>query len=107
MSGKTITITADGDSVSTSSTGDATVFPVHHHQDFDGGAFTAGLFVGAGVFWLAQRKRRARLADIAAPPAAPDRFESEVAALARRTATLERIVTAPGARVERDIDALR
>jgi hypothetical protein len=72
------------------------------------------MIVGAIIYWLIQRGNRAKAAARDAQAAlravpGPDtaRVETEVTALARRTATLERIVTDRSARVADEIDALR
>ncbi len=91
-------------------TTDAPGFPVtvhRSHDHIDGGSFVFGLMVGAGGLFFAQRRRK-RLAEMQVPPAADaHRYESEVEALRRRTATLERIVTEPATRLDREIDTLR
>ena len=98
MSEKLVTITTDADDIPAVH---------HHHGSLDGSSFTFGIVVGAAGFWFAQKKRRARLAAEPVAPPRDRRFESEVEALARRTATLEKIVTEPSRRLDREIDALR
>lgn len=93
-------------------TTDAPNFPVVVHRDhnhFGGGSFVGGVMVGAIGLLMLQRRRRRRLDDEPQPQPRADasRYEAEVEALRRRTATLERIVTEPAARLDREIDALR
>lgn len=94
----------------TGTTGAPIVIHTHHHRPLDGGSFVAGLFLGLLLYFIAQnwvRWQRRR-------PARPDpdepgqtRMAADVAALARRTATLETIVTDPAQRTAREIEALR
>ena len=127
MTTKTVTIGKDGSLVITKSDdGDSQTPPpppgtetgtpvvIHtgrHHNSFDGGAFFAGLFVGVILVLLFQSRRRkqAAHAELVARDRdrEPSRTDSEYAALARRTANLERIVTDPAQRVGAEIDALR
>lgn len=69
-------------------------------------AFVMGMIFGALMFWLIQSWRR-RGQDLKASRAGADdrRYNesSEIAALARRTAALETIVTDPAQRVSREI----
>ena len=83
-----------------------------HGDHPDGGSVFLGIFIGAGAVLLRQRliKRRARDAELRSDSRAEprdSRYDSEVAELARRTATLERIVIDPARRVDREIEALR
>ena len=84
-----------------------------HGDHPDGGSVFLGICIGAGAVLLRQRltKRRARMAELLATERRSEprdsRYDSEVAELARRTATLERIVTDPAHRVDREIEALR
>jgi len=83
----------------------ATVVYRSHSGRDSGAVFFMGMIMGAFILWLLQRegRRRRHRPD----PAVADVGRDEVAALARRTATLEQIVTDPAARTARDIDALR
>ena len=88
---------------------------VHSDRPLDGASFIAGLMLGMLVLFIIQRamrfytrrdaKAHARAAAIG--PQGEDRMAAEVAALARRTATLETIVTDPAHRTAREIEALR
>ncbi len=88
---------------------------VHSGQPLDPGSFFAGLMLGALLYfilqtamrWHARREVRGAARAAAIGPQAEDRMAAEVAALARRTATLETIVTDPAHRTAREIDALR
>lgn len=88
---------------------------VHSGKPLDLGSFFFGLMMGMLALWLIQvwrrgrRRTRDRLAAIGPQPVSVDhdRMAAEVAALARRTATLETIVTDPAQRTAREIDALR
>lgn len=113
---KTITITDDSPppmpGAAEAITGhEPRMITIRKHEGFDMGSFVAGLFVAAMIaVCLAIRrgslvKRRER--DDAAIGIPADRMAAEVAALARRTATLETIVTDPGQRTAREIEALR
>lgn len=108
-----MTITKDADSSNASPTASVPAMVVHRgHGDgpFHAGSFIAGLVVGMLVLLFLQRLRRNRLHRSSKFERGRDdagRMESEVAALARRTATLETIVTDPGERTAREIDALR
>ncbi len=115
--------------VSRTETGDlvATVTPAHSHfnvgiqsdKPLDGASFIAGLMLGALFYfiiqsamrWHARREVRStkRAAAIGPQTDARDQdgMAAAVAALARRTATLETIVTDPAQRTAREIDALR
>ena len=87
---------------------------VHSDRPLDGGSFVAGLFLGALLYfiiqtamrWHARREARTRRDAVSLGPQ-EDRMAADVAALARRTATLETIVTDPAHRTAREIDALR
>lgn len=86
--------------------------PAAPHDDASGPAFLLGLIAGVLLILLVQawQRSRARAGDRAAaigPRPAGDGMATEVAALARRTAALETIVTDPGLRTAREIDALR
>ena len=121
MTTKTVTIGKDGSLIVTktdddgptapqgSETGMATIVRSDHHRGIDGGSFVAGLFVGMIILLLAQRWRRSRMhRSVKLDRRADDNpIAAEVAALARRTATLETIVTDPAQRPAREIDALR
>jgi hypothetical protein len=91
---------------------------VHSDRPLDGASFTAGLLLGALLYFILQTamrwhaRREARGTTRAAaigpqPDARDDGMAAAVAALARRTATLETIVTDPAQRTAREIDALR
>ena len=92
---------------------------VHSDKPLDPGSFLAGLLLGALLYfiiqsamrWHARREVRsiARAAAIGPQAASRDSdgMAAAVAALARRTATLETIVTDPAQRTAREIDALR
>lgn len=77
-------------------------------ESLDGESFFAGMFVAVGAMLAAKfvKRRKARMT------ARRDdrdnaRFGEDYAALAQRTATLERIVTEPATRLDREIEALR
>lgn len=83
----------------------------HHGRGFDGASFVTGLIVGILLLLFFQRRinrRRHRPVDLdRRDDAEQTRMAESVAALARRTATLETIVTDPAQRTAREIDALR
>lgn len=127
MTTKTVTIGKDGSLVITKSddgdsapppppppptTETATPIVIHkHHRDSDlhGGSFFGGMVMGALLLLLFQMLRRRKLERLAQTEPRRDgvRTDGEYAALARRTANLERIVTDPAQRVGAEIDALR
>ncbi len=76
-----------------------------HHQSFEFGSFLAGIVVTLLVLWLI-RRRAAKLVREAVRDHEPA-VDRDFAELARRTATLERIVTEPAMRLTKEIDALR
>ena len=83
---------------------------VHRHHSFDYGAFIGGMLFGLLLYFIAQtwvRWQRHRPVDFARKAPEADRMAADVAALARRTATLETIVTDPARRTAEEIDALR
>ncbi len=87
---------------------------VHSDKPLDTGSFIAGLMLGALLYFIIQctmryfaRREARRQRDAASIGPQEDRMAAEVAALARRTATLETIVTDPAQRTAREIDALR
>ena len=91
---------------------------VHSDRPLDGASFVAGLLLGALLFfifpsalrWHARREARGEARAAAIGPRRDgdaDRMAADVAALARRTATLETIVTDPAHRTAREIEALR
>ncbi|MBC7496505.1 MAG: hypothetical protein H7243_04985 [Sphingomonadaceae bacterium] len=92
---------------------------VHSEKPLDGASFIAGLMLGALLYfiiqtamrWHARREIRStkRAAAIGPQTDARDQdgMAAAVAALARRTATLETIVTDPAQRTAREIEALR
>ena len=88
---------------------------VHSGKPLDAGSFFAGLMLGALLYfilqtamrWHARREAKGYARAAAIGPQAEDRMAAEVAALARRTATLETIVTDPAHRTAREIEALR
>ena len=90
----------------TSTDGDATIVKHHGHSPFDFGSFVAGVFACLLVMWLI-RRRKERLVRLHEAGRATAAFDQDYAELAKRTATLERIVTEPAARLDREIDALR
>ena len=99
---------SNGDTVEI--TTDAPGFPVvihKSHDHFGGGSFVGGIMVGVVGLLMVQRRRRRIAEQVEPQAAAPYRYDAEVEALRRRTATLERIVTEPAARLDREIDALR
>ncbi len=103
----TVVVTTDGEA-STIAPGHSVT--IHRHDGMEpGAAFFMGMFMGAFILWLLQRegRRRSRRPDAAVVASVHDVSRDEVAALARRTATLEQIVTDPAARTAREIDALR
>jgi|GEM_PF-5379862 len=79
-------------------------------EEIDGGSFFLGVFATVGALLLSKffKRRRARLdARLVDDQPANRRFDDDYATLAQRTATLERIVTEPAHRLDREIDALR
>ncbi len=79
---------------------------LHRHHEMDAGAaFFMGMIMGAFILWLLQRegRRRRRRPE----PQVADVSQHDVAALARRTANLERIITDPATRTANEIEALR
>ncbi|TRW14984.1 hypothetical protein [Glacieibacterium frigidum] len=78
------------------------------NETLDGGSFFAGMFVAVAAMLAAKIVKR-RKARAAARRDDRDgaRFGDDYAALAQRTATLERIVTEPATRLDREIEALR
>lgn len=94
--------------------GDGFTVGMHSQRPLDSGSFIAGLMLGMLILFIIQRAMRfyarreakavARAASIGPQE---DRMAAEVAALARRTATLETIVTDPAQRTAREIEALR
>ncbi|MBV8971656.1 MAG: hypothetical protein JO290_05130 [Sphingomonadaceae bacterium] len=86
---------------------------VHSGKPLDPGSFFAGLVVGVFLLvaaravrrWLARRDAEGTARAAAIGP--QDRTAAEIAALARRTAALETIVTDPAHRTAQAIDALR
>lgn len=126
MTTKTVTITKDGTLTVVKSDEDGPPVPpppgqtrshdgfnvgIHSSKPFDGASFVVGLIVGMLVLLFFQRRarsRRHRPVDVARRDGADQaRMAENVAALARRTATLETIVTDPAQRTAREIDALR
>jgi hypothetical protein len=93
------------------------IHPSRHHSDDhpDPGSVFLGIVIGAGGLWATQRRRaalrhRTIKLDARGPAEATAeqaRMAADVAALARRTATLETIVTDPAQRTAREIEALR
>jgi len=94
--------------------GDITV-GIHSDKPLDAASFIAGLMLGALLFfilqtamrWHARREVKTQKRAAAIGPQADDGMATAVAALARRTATLETIVTDPAQRTSREIEALR
>lgn len=92
---------------------DGTVTTFKAPNSFDGGAFFAGVFVTVAVLLVTRFVKRRRAGLEARIAAKLDghrdtaRFGEDYAALAQRTATLERIVTEPATRLDREIEALR
>lgn len=127
MTTKTVTIGGEGGAVVITKTDDAatmtnaalppsgteTGMPIvirDHHRGFDGGSFCAGIFFGLLLYFIAQnwiRWQRHRPVNLDRNDADQNRMAADVAALAKRTATLETIVTDPAQRTAREIDALR
>ncbi len=73
-------------------------------------AFFLGMIAGAIIFWLIQRGNRAKAWRHATARQGNDaqaRIDGDIGALARRTATLERIVTDRAARIAQEIETLR
>ncbi len=107
----TITKSDDGDTAATqgTETGTPVVIHDHHHGGYYGGSFFSGIVVGALLLRLFQKLRQRALERIVPDQPRRDagRTDAEYAALARRTANLERIVTDPAQRVGAEIDALR
>ena len=109
----TTSITQDGQTTTISDNGaiatttQPTAVAVHDRAGGmeNGAVFFMGMIMGAFILWLLQREGRRRRHR--AEPAVADVRADEVAALARRTATLEQIVTDPATRTAREIDALR
>lgn len=124
MTTKTVTIGKDGSLVVTKTDDDGAPTPPpppgsemampvmirDHHRDVPPAVhFVLGVIVGMIVLLLVQRRlasRRHRPVKLDRT-ADGDRMAADVAALARRTATLETIVTDPAQRTAREIDALR
>ena len=87
---------------------------VHSGRPLDPGSFMAGLMLGLLAYfilqtamrWHARREVKAHARAAAIGPHYDD-TAAHIAALARRTATLETIVTDPAHRTARDIEALR
>ncbi len=88
---------------------------VHSGRPLDPGSFFAGLMLGALLYfilqsamrWHARSEARGSARAAAIGPQREDRTAADIAALARRTAALETIVTDPAHRTAREIDALR
>ncbi len=88
---------------------------VHSGRPLDTGSFVAGLTLGMLIYfilqsamrWHARREVRSIKRAAAIGPQTDDGMAAAVAALARRTATLETIVTDPAQRTAREIEALR
>ncbi len=88
---------------------------VHSGKPLDPGSFFAGLMLGALLYfivqtalrWHARREARMMAQAAAIGPQREDRTAADIAALARRTAALETIVTDPAHRTAREIEALR
>ena len=100
-----VTKSADGTKTVSIHHGGGSMIGIHSNKPFDGASFAVGLLVGVLLLLFAQRLRARRLHR--PDPAIADVSRDEVAALARRTATLEQIVTDPAERTAREIDALR
>jgi len=99
---------ANGTAIATTShTGQPAPIVLHRHRDgsFHGPDFVFGMMIGALLLHLFQRNRRRRVARAAEP--VTDVSQHDVAALARRTANLERIITDPATRTANEIEALR
>jgi hypothetical protein len=79
------------------------------HDGLDGGSFFAGMFVAVAAMLAAKFVKRRKAKLIARNEDRRDtvRFGDDYAGLAQRTATLERIVTEPATRLDREIEALR
>lgn len=88
---------------------------VHSDKPLDAPSLIAGLVLGmllcfilqSALRWHGRREVKAQARAAAIGPQGEDRIAAEVAALARRTATLETIVTDPAHRTAREIEALR
>ncbi len=88
---------------------------VHSDRPLDTASFIAGLMLGALLFfilqtamrWHARREVKSLKRAAAIGPQPDDGVAAAVAALTRRTATLETIVTDPAQRTAREIEALR
>ncbi len=88
---------------------------VHSGKPLDPGSFFAGLMLGALLYfivqtairWHARNEARGLARAAAIGPQREDRTAADIAALARRTAALETIVTDPAHRTAQAIDALR
>lgn len=125
-----VTKSSDGNGITISAEPEATLALVHQHhgmihlgpdgayvhsgKPLDPGSFVAGLMLGLLAYFILQTAMRwhARRAvgsarGAAIGPQSDDPIAAVVAALARRTATLETIVTDPAQRTAREIDALR
>ncbi len=100
--------------------GDDFTVGMHSQHPLDTGSFVAGLMLGLLLYfivqtamrWHARREARGHARAAAIGPRATEsanqtRMMADVAALARRTATLETIVTDPAQRTLREIEALR
>lgn len=126
--GETVVVTTD-DGIPTPPAPPAPVFPqhqgmlhlgpdgayVHSGKPLDPGSFIAGLMLGMFLLFIVQtamrvyarREARGHARAAAIGPQTDDRMAADVAALARRTAALETIVTDPAHRTAREIEALR
>ena len=104
---KTVTTTANGQTdaaaaLNTAHVGQSAPVIIHHHGMPASASFSMGMILGALIVWLLQRRRRS-LPDLQVA----DVGHGDIAALARRTATLERIITDPATRTASEIEALR
>lgn len=90
-------------------------FYYHWNNPLDPASLVLGIIIGMLMFRIiqrfgrlrARREARGHARAAAIGPQPEDRMAVEVAALAKRTATLETIVTDPAQRTAREIEALR
>lgn len=101
--------TTNTTTIMTTPDGDVTIATTSSPTAFDIASFLGGMIVGALAYWLVAwwRRLRRHRADPAIAAAAADPLHGELSALRQRTATLEKIVTDPVVRLDREIETLR